>query len=72
MVYSDAMKTMQKDTLERVEKEISHLGTEEQKKLLRDLPRLLKIPLDDIFLLKVAENSFDFWNNPADNIYNDL
>lgn len=63
---------MSKDVLEKVEKEISHLAPEEQRKLLLDLPRLLKISLDDILLLKVAEKSFDFWDNPEDSIYDNL
>jgi DNA-binding LytR/AlgR family response regulator len=63
---------MSKDTLERVEKEISQLETEDQKRLLQDLPQLLKIPLDDILFLKAAEHSFDFWNNPEDSVYDNL
>ncbi|MBU1367347.1 MAG: hypothetical protein KJ711_06000 [Candidatus Omnitrophica bacterium] len=58
--------------LEKVEREICELKIEEQRKLLCDLPRLLRIPLDDILLLKAAENSFDFWNNPEDSIYDSL
>ena len=63
---------MQKDILGKVGQEISQLETDEQKKLLEDLPRLLKVSLDDLLLLKVAENSFDFWNNPEDSIYDNL
>ena len=63
---------MSAEILQKVEQEISQLEAEEQKKLLEDLPRLLKIPLDDILLLKVAEKSLDFWNNPDDSIYDNL
>ena len=63
---------MQKDILQKVEQEISHLEKDKQKKLLENLPRLLKISLDDLLVLKVAENSFDFWNNPEDSIYDNL
>ena len=63
---------MHKGILEKVEKEISQLKTEEQKKLLEDLPRLLKVSLDDLLFLKIAEGSFGFWNNPEDNIYDNL
>ena len=63
---------MNKKILEKVEREISALQAEEQKQLLYDLPSLLKIALDDMFLLKMAEKSFDFWNNPGDKIYDKL
>ncbi|MBI5873643.1 MAG: hypothetical protein HZB36_05820 [Candidatus Omnitrophica bacterium] len=61
-----------KQILENVEKKVSRLGVEEQRRFLCDLPRLLKIPLDDLLLLKAAEKSFDFWNNPEDKIYDRL
>ena len=63
---------MSAEILQKVEQEISQLEAREQKKLLEDLPRLLKIPVDDILLLRVAEKSFDFWNNPEDSIYDNL
>ena len=63
---------MQKDILAKVEQEISQLETDEQKQLLEDLPHLLKVSLDDLLLLKAAENSFDFWNNPEDSSYDNL
>mgnify|MGYP003394923079 CR=1 FL=1 len=63
---------MKHDILAEVEREIPQLGVEQQKKLLADLPRLLKIPLDDLFLLKIAQHSFDFWNNQEDSIYDTL
>ena len=63
---------MSKEILEKVEKEISRLKKEEQLKLLRDLPRILKVPADDILLLKSAEYSLDFWNNPQDSVYDNL
>jgi len=63
---------MHKGILEKVEKEISQLEKEEQKKLLEDLPRLLKVSLDDLLLLKIAERSFDFWSNPEDKVYDNL
>lgn len=63
---------MNKKILEKVEREISALQTEEQKQLLHDLPSLLKIALDDMLLLKIAERSFDFWDNPDDHLYDKL
>jgi len=63
---------MNKKILEKVEREISTLHAEEQRQLLHDLPALLKIALDDMLLLKMAERSFDFWENPDDRIYDEL
>ena len=47
---------------------IEHLNQQDQKILLSKLLSLQKISLDDLSLLKVAESSFDFWDNPEDAI----
>lgn len=51
---------------------IEHLNQQDQKILLSKLLSLQKISLDDLALLKVAESSFDFWDNPEDSIYDNL
>ncbi|GAB63554.1 MAG: hypothetical protein DWB56_12365 [Candidatus Jettenia sp.] len=51
---------------------IEHLNQQEQKILLSKLLSLQKLSLDDLSLLKVAEPSFDFWDNPEDSIYDNL
>ena len=56
-------------SLQEIEQAIERADPQQQKQLLRDLPHLLKISSLDIALLKVAENSFDFWDNPDDTIY---
>ena len=63
---------MIKFSLKQIEEAIARARPEDQKSLLRDLPRLLKISSADMALLKAAEPSFDFWNNPDDSIYDDL
>ena len=63
---------MQQSAVQKVEQEISHLAPEEQKELLGDLPHLLKISPEDLLLLKVAEKSFEFWNNQEDSAYDRL
>ncbi len=45
---------------------------EEQRELLVQLPHLLNLDLGDFALLKIAEDSFDFWNNPDDTLYDNL
>ncbi|MDR4497891.1 MAG: hypothetical protein MRK02_08240 [Candidatus Scalindua sp.] len=51
---------------------VEHLNQQEQKILLSKLLSLQKISFDDLALLKVAESSFDFWDNPEDSIYDNL
>ena len=59
-------------TLEQIEKAISLSGRDAQQRLLKDLPRLLHIQDVDQGLLKIAEPSFEFWNNPEDEVYDRL
>lgn len=58
--------------LQEIEQAIQNADPEKQRTLLRDLPHLLRIPLADLALLKVAEPSFDFWNNLDDVVYDQL
>lgn len=55
-----------------VEKAIEHFSPDLQQRLLADLPRLLKIAAADLGYLKLAERSFQFWENPDDAIYDTL
>jgi len=59
-------------SIKKVEKVIKEMSPEEQRRLLLELPSLLKIPVEDLGLLRLAESSFDFWNNPEDAIYDSL
>ena len=63
---------MSKISLEQIEEAIASAAPEEQTRLLRDFPHLLKISALDMALLKASEKSFDFWNNPDDVIYDSL
>ena len=58
--------------LPRIEKAIQNAKPEEQRKLLAKLPHLLKLSVDDFVLLKIAEDSFDFWDNADDALYDGL
>lgn len=58
--------------VKKVGKEIQKSKPEEQQELLTVLPHLLNINLSDLILLKLAEKSFDFWNNSEDMIYDSL
>ena len=59
-------------TINQIETVIAKAKPEQQRRLLARLPRLLKISASDIMLLKLAEGSFDFWDNPDDAIYDQL
>ncbi len=59
-------------SLEDVEQAIEHFRPQEQQRLLAELPRLLKLSRVDVAALKLAEPSFQFWENPDDAIYDTL
>ena len=59
-------------SLKEVEQAIQKFPAELQQKLLTELPQLLKISNADMSLLKLAERSFDFWDNPEDSVYDNL
>ncbi|HTD67924.1 MAG TPA: hypothetical protein VK846_15475 [Candidatus Limnocylindria bacterium] len=51
---------------------VERLDVREQVELLKELPRHLKISPDDAAWTKLAESSFEFWDNPDDAIYDKL
>lgn len=55
--------------LEIIGEAIQRSTVEKQRQLLARLPRLLHLDFASFGLLKLAEDSFDFWNNPEDAIY---
>ena len=59
-------------SLQEVEEAIERFPLQEQQRLLAELPRLLKISRADFAYLKLAEPSFAFWENPADDVYDTL
>ena len=58
-------------SLVKIEESIRKAKPEEQRRFLARLPYLL-LSLDTFALLKTAERSFQFWNNPEDAVYDDL
>jgi hypothetical protein len=59
-------------SLKDIEDAIEQFDQQEKQLLLSKLFSLLKISKEDIALLKVAESSFDFRDNPEDSIYDNL
>ena len=51
---------------------IKRANPEEQRELLAQLPHLLNMENANFTLLNLAEESFSFWDNPEDSIYDDL
>lgn len=56
----------------RIAQAILRAKPEEQRQFLAQLPHLLNLSTADIALLKIAEQSFTFWNNLDDIVYDDL
>jgi len=51
------------------------LEREEKESLKQRLPVLFELEaekLEDFAWLRLAESAFDFWDNPAEDVYNDL
>jgi hypothetical protein len=62
-------------TWQRVEKifeEVKTLSKDEQKELLRLVPKALDVTPEDLLWARLAESSFGFWDNPEDQIYDEL
>jgi hypothetical protein len=58
--------------VEKIFEDIKTLSKEEQKELLRLLPKALDVTTEDLLWARLAESSFGFWNNPEDQIYDEL
>ena len=59
-------------SLKEIEEAILCLKKDDQLKLSAELPIILKFPNDTSSLLKLAETSFEFWDNPEDSVYDSL
>ena len=59
-------------TLHDVEHAIEQFAPEDQRRLLAELPQLLKLSSQELGYLKLAEPAFQFWENPNDAIYDTL
>ena len=62
-------------TVDQVSTAIVLLNQTEKRKLKQRLPLLMGIDqdeLDDLGWLRLAESAFEFWDDPAEDIYDDL
>ena len=58
--------------VDKIFEDIKSLSKNEQKELLRLLPKALDLTPEDLLWARLAESSFGFWDNPDDQIYDEL
>ena len=58
--------------IDKIFDEIKSLSQEEQREFLTLLPKALKVTPEDLLWARLAESAFAFWDNPDDQIYDDL
>ena len=58
--------------IDRIFEEIKGLSENEQRELLSLLPKVLKLSPEDLLWARLAESAFNFWDNPEDEIYDEL
>ena len=58
--------------VDKIFEDIKRLSKNEQKELLRLLPKALDVTSEDLLCARLAEPSFGFWDNPEDQIYDEL
>jgi hypothetical protein len=58
--------------VEKIFEDTKMLSKEEQKELLRLLPKALDVTPEDLLWARLAESSFGSWDNPEDQIYDEL
>jgi hypothetical protein len=63
---------MRNSSLQRLEKSLAEASPSQQRTFLMRLPQLLDLSPSDLALLKAAEPSFAFWDNPDDDAYDAL
>ncbi len=58
--------------VDKIFEDIKQLSKNEQKELLRWLPKALDVTPEDLLWARLAEPSFSFWDNPEDKIHDEL
>ena len=59
-------------SLDQLEATITKAPLEQQRMFLAHLPRLLHLPAGDLAMLRTSEQSFEFWDNSDDAVYDQL
>ena len=58
--------------IDKIFDEIKGLSEDEQREFLSLLPKALKVTPEDLLWTRLAESAFSFWDNPDDQIYDEL
>jgi hypothetical protein len=58
--------------IDKIFDEIKNLSEGEQKEFLSLLPKALNLSPEDLLWARLAESAFNFWDNPDDQVYDDL
>ncbi len=58
--------------MDKIFDEIKNLSEEEQREFLALLPKVLNVSREDLLWARLAESAFSFWDNPDDEIYDEL
>jgi hypothetical protein len=58
--------------MDRIFEEIKGLSGDEQREFLSLLPKVLKLSPEDLLWARLAKSAFTFWDNPEDEIYDEL
>ncbi len=58
--------------IDKIIDEIKSLSKDEQREFLSHLPKALNVSPEDLLWARLAESAFSFWDNPEDQIYDEL
>ena len=58
--------------IDKIFDEIKSLSQEEQREFLTLLPKALTVTPEDLLWVRLAESAFALWDNPDDQIYDEL
>ncbi len=58
--------------IDKIFEEIKSLSRDEQREFLSLLPKALNLGPEDLLWARLAESAFSFWDNPEDEINDEL
>ena len=58
--------------IDKIFDEIKSRSKDEKREFLSHLPQALNVRPEDLLWARLAESAFSFWDNPEDQIYDEL
>ncbi len=58
--------------IDKIFRDIKSLSEDDQREFLSFLPKQLKVKPEDLLWARLAESAFSFWDNPEDQVYDEL